>query len=134
MPESNHEVIIDGYVYPDIVTITLANDDFVGSRDYVSKDLYESVSSANDYWQAENAKLRQENQSIGMAAYELGRKSMADENAKLRELVRHMGACIQHLDRSDEDGGCVLCPYQSVEHDCEFESRMCELGVEADDE
>ena len=59
MPENNHEVIIDGYVYPDTVTITLANDDFVGSRDYVSKDLYESVSGANDYWQAENAKLRE---------------------------------------------------------------------------
>ena len=59
MPENNHEVIIDGYVYPDTVTITLANDDFVGSRDYVSKDLYESVDSANDYWQAENAKLRE---------------------------------------------------------------------------
>lgn len=59
MPENNHEVIIDGYVYPDTVTITLANDDFVGSRDYVDKDLYESVNSANDYWQAENTKLRE---------------------------------------------------------------------------
>lgn len=55
---------------------------------------------------------------------------LESENAKLRELVRHMGACIQYLDRSDEDGGCVLCPYQSVEHDCEFESRMLELGIE----
>lgn len=36
---------------------------------------------------AENERLRQENQSIGMAAYELGRKSMADENDKLREAV-----------------------------------------------
>jgi len=34
---------------------------------------------------AENERLRQENQSIGVAAYELGRKSMAGENAKLRE-------------------------------------------------
>jgi len=32
----------------------------------------------------ENERLRQENQSIGMAAYELGRASLADENAKLR--------------------------------------------------
>lgn len=54
------------------------------------------------------------------------------ENAKLRELVRHMGACIQYLDRGDEDGGCVLCPYQSVEHDCEFESRMLELRIEVE--
>lgn len=59
MPENNHELIIDGCVYPDTVTITLANDNSIGSRDYVSKDLYESVSSANDHWQAENDKLRE---------------------------------------------------------------------------
>ena len=58
MPENNHEIIIDGYVFPDTVTVTLANDEHVASRDYVSKDLYESVSSANDHWQAENDKLR----------------------------------------------------------------------------
>lgn len=60
MPENNHEVIIDGCVYPDTVTITLANDNSIDSRDYVSKDLYESVSSANDHWRAENAKLREQ--------------------------------------------------------------------------
>ena len=54
------------------------------------------------------------------------------ENAKLRELARHMGACIQHLDRTDEDGGCVRCPYQTVEHDCGFEQCMAELGIEVD--
>ena len=54
------------------------------------------------------------------------------ENAKLRELARHMGACIQHLDRTDEDGGCARCPYQTVEYDCGFEQRMAELGIEVD--
>lgn len=39
---------------------------------------------------AENERLRQENQSIGMAAYDIGRKRMADENAKLRKLVWDM--------------------------------------------
>ena len=99
MPENNHEVIIDGYVYPDTVTITLANDDFVGSRDYVSKDLYESVSGANDYWQAENAKLREERdhwhveqvhaygnwEDVHKRAIELEK-----QNAKLRELVQYI--------------------------------------------
>lgn len=42
---------------------------------------------------AENERLRQENQSIGMAAYELGRKSMVDENAKLRELIVRCSDC-----------------------------------------
>lgn len=59
MPERNHEVIIDSYVYPDVVTVTLSNDDFIGSRDYVSKELYESVIEANAAWQAENARLRE---------------------------------------------------------------------------
>lgn len=48
---------------------------------------------------------------------------------ELCELVRHMGTCIQHLDRTDEDGGCVRCPYQTLEHDCGFEQRMHELGI-----
>lgn len=61
---------------------------------------------------AENAKLREENQSIGLAAYELGRKSMAGENAKLRELVRAAWKCI-HTGASCSDcrliaGGCTL--------------------------
>ena len=59
MPERNHEVVIEGYVFPDTVTVTLANDEYINSRDYVSKELYESVCGANDVWQAENAKLRE---------------------------------------------------------------------------
>lgn len=59
MPERNHEVIIDGFVFPDTVTVTLANDEYINSRDYVSKELYESVNDANTAWQTENAKLRE---------------------------------------------------------------------------
>lgn len=58
MSERNHEVIIDSYVYPDVVTVTLSNDDFIGSRDYVGKKLYENVIEANAEWQALNTKLR----------------------------------------------------------------------------
>lgn len=53
------------------------------------------------------------------------------DNAALRELVRHMRKCIERLDRTDEDGGCILCPYEKTEYNCEFEQRMRELGVEA---
>lgn len=59
MPERNHEVIIDSYVYPDVVTVTLSNDDFIGSRDYVGKERYESVIEANAAWQGENDRLRE---------------------------------------------------------------------------
>ena len=89
----------------------------------------------NERLKAENAKLREENKSIGMAAYELGRKSMADENAKLRELVRMMHKQIR------DDDNCIkymreqnLTPDEYGE-DCgemapDFEERMRELGVE----
>lgn len=56
-------------------------------------------------------------------------EQLKTENAKLRELVRHMYECIERLDRTDEDGGCILCPYQEVEYECEFKQRMNELGV-----
>lgn len=70
---------------------------------------------------AENEQLRQENQSIGMAAYELGRKSMADENAKLRELVAEMfNACPL----------CVNCAHNHLT--VGWYDRMRELGVEVD--
>lgn len=60
-------------------------------------------------------RLRQENQSIGMAAYELGRASLADENAKLRELVRELY----------ED--------QCIDGDqWKYRDRMHELGIEVD--
>lgn len=59
MPERNHEVVIDGYVFPDTVTVTLTNDEYIDSRDYVGKELYESVCGANDAWQTENARLRE---------------------------------------------------------------------------
>lgn len=59
MPERNHEVIIDGFVFPDTVTVTLANDEYIDSRDYVDKELYESICAANDAWQEQNAKLRE---------------------------------------------------------------------------
>lgn len=63
---------------------------------------------------AEVERLRQENQSIGMAAYELGRKSMADENAKLREQVDYM---------------TPIALYAASERE---RDHMHELGIEVD--
>lgn len=37
---------------------------------------------------AENARLKQELESVGTAAYQYGRTDLADENAKLRKLVK----------------------------------------------
>jgi hypothetical protein len=57
----------------------------------------------------ENERLRQENQSIGMAAYELGRASLAAENAKLRGFWTHDGTWHVELPRLPE-GIAVTTP------------------------
>ena len=112
---------------------------------------------------AENEQLRQENQSIGVAAYELGRKSMADENAKLRNQLHDQQDTAEHnfvrnareykrvCDENDRlrelvsdmweacpaDG--YYCIYHCEHYDkeseshCKLEARMAELGVEVDD-
>ena len=58
---------------------------------------------------SENEKLRQENQSIGMAAYELGRASLAAENAKLRELVAQRTARRVIVSNADTDHATGHC-------------------------
>ena len=55
-------------------------------------------------------------------------KGMESENAKLRELVRHLYVCNQRLWIDNGVCVCALCPY--LEYDCEFEQRMRELGIE----
>ena len=50
------------------------------------------------------------------------------ENAKLKQLVRHMYTCIEH---ADDVNGCTGCPLDDTS-DCDFEGRMIALGIEAD--
>ncbi len=82
---------------------------------------------------AEVERLRQENQSIGMAAYELGRAGLADENERLRGLVRDMRTCIDHACM------CEFCPLFASEDIGEprciadVKARMRELGIEVDE-
>lgn len=45
------------------------------------------------------------------------------ENAKLRELVRHLRECTRH-------NVCALCEY--AEEACDFDYDMRELGIEVD--
>ena len=111
MPERNHEVVIDGYVFPDTVTVTLANDEYINSRDYVSKELYESVDGANDVWQAENAKLRED---VAETALMLG--AAWEHCSKLRELCADIYEMAYH-------------EYPSA-FEAAFADRMRELGVE----
>lgn len=52
------------------------------------------------------------------------------ENAKLRELVRHLYTC---MERQEPDGSllCANCPYENESNECDYELRMEELGVDA---
>lgn len=53
------------------------------------------------------------------------------ENAKLRELVRHMHACMEHYEQ-DGSISCDRCPLDNDTQDCDYEQRMRELGIEVD--
>ena len=50
------------------------------------------------------------------------------ENAKLRELVRHMNTCLEHYE-PDGSVGCEHCPLDNDTGNCDYERRMRELGV-----
>lgn len=80
----------------------------------LTRDEAERLKERFDQLEAENAELREERDCVGMAAYELGRKSMADENAKLRELVDYM---------------TPIAWYAASEWERE---RMRKLGIEVD--
>lgn len=93
-----------------------------------------------DKLQAENAKLRDEidqwhrlTAGIELPEYpitEFQPKDLERENAKLRELVRHLYTC---MERQEEDGSllCANCPYENESNECDYELRMKELGVDA---
>ena len=91
--------------------------------------------------EAENAKLKQELEAVGTAAYLYGRNDLAAENAKLRELVRDMNKAAHMLCEAWE-GSCskeaegmslhAVCPIGDTSELCVFGKlydRMRELGV-----
>jgi hypothetical protein len=101
------------------------DDEFYDEYATRARDAADTILSLRDKaqeLQAENANLREENRIIGQVAYELGRNSMADENAKLRELVRAAWKCI-HSGLSCSDCRLIACG-------CTLQSAMRELGIE----
>ena len=53
------------------------------------------------------------------------------DNAKLRELVRHMHICLEHYEPGDTIS-CEQCPYDNETWGCDYERLMAELGIEVD--
>ena len=58
--------------------------------------------------------------------------ALAVENAKLRELVRHMYVCMEHYE-ADGSISCDRCPLDNDVGGCDYERLMAELGIEVDD-
>ena len=87
--------------------------DYRGDNILISWNTKETYGAVDELMK-ENAKLRDENQSIGMAAYELGRNSVFDENAKLREDLEfersENGWAREFLNRMGQKCGTKDCP------------------------
>lgn len=83
--------------------------------------------------QVSRAKTFSAAQTDAMAAYcqaEHDLKELQAENAKLRELVRHMHTCLEHYEPGDTIS-CEQCPYDNETWGCDYERLMAELGVDA---
>ena len=74
---------------------------------------------------AEADRLREQGARLFDKTLELG-----TENARLRELVRHMNICLEHYE-PDGSVGCEHCPLNNDVGNCDYEQRMRELGVTA---
>lgn len=81
---------------------------------------------------------KSEREWYGSNMFELARMcrdaaDMLEENAKLRELVQDMLACINNVSAHDTYcwDYCDFCKMYITKGRCDFESRMRELGVDA---
>ena len=69
--------------------------------------------------EAENARLR------------AMQDTWQENDARLRELVRHMHTCMEHYE-PDGSVSCDRCPLDNDTGDCDYERRMRELGMGED--
>ena len=77
------------------------------------------MSDELDNAKAENAKLR------------AMQDTWAENDAKLRELVRHMHTCLEHYE-TDGSVSCDRCPLDNDTGDSDYERRMRELWMGVD--
>ena len=82
---------------------------------------------------AENKELRKERDALDHLTDVLNATNdgLLAENAKLRELVRRMHACLEHYEPGDTIS-CEQCPYDNETWGCDYERLMAELGIEVD--
>ena len=60
-------------------------------------------------------------------------QELRSENAELRELVKHLNTCNFYTSIECADIHCWECPYDNSTGNCDFDKRMCELGIEVDE-
>ena len=92
---------------------------------------------------AENAKLRRELESVGIAAYLYGRDDLKSENAKLRELAEKAWKAAERLCQAFDgpcrsDGVTIYepCPMSGRDEECiygQLQRELRECGVEVDE-
>lgn len=117
----------------EIGNVTVRVDAVITDEQY--REAMGAIKAANermDLLEAENEKLQDENERLRSCLSDSAENSkqimheahvQEEENAKLRELVRNLYACINNRD-------CDYCEY--VDEACEFERNMRELGIEVE--
>lgn len=85
--------------------------------------------------EAENARLKQELESVGTAAYLYGRTDLADENAKLRELVKGLMGHVMHppCEGCIAEMNCDCSDLTQCDEWLFFEADARRLGIEVDE-
>ena len=92
-------------------------------------DAADTIWQLRDDLQRANAAVQDAEHDESMA-WDRVRKAECD-NAKLRELVRHMHTCMEHYEM-DGTISCDRCPLDNDTGNCDYERRMRELGIEVD--
>ncbi len=93
-------------------------------------------SIVTDYWKDEDGTMHVLT-TDGEHTYEYMRGGLADENAKLRELVRDMHKALfslnlDHCQACPREDACVFMHKSFDCEECAFERDMRELGIEVD--
>lgn len=104
-------------------------DQELAERQKHEREMQASVKALDD----ENVKLKADAERMFQANVEKNNEilGLLRDNAKLRELVRHLYECMCNIDM-DGNHECDSCEYDNTDGLCDYERLMRELGVEVE--